>query len=209
MKMKRQYQVFLIILLLILIFVWSAIHPYDYFTWALEVFPVILGVIILGLTYRRFKFTPLVYYLMAFHAVILMIGGHYTYARVPFFNWIKDALDLGRNHYDRLGHWIQGFVPAMIIRELLIRTSSLKKGKWLFWIVVSGCLAFSASFELFEWFVAVVTGTRAESFLATQGDVWDTQWDMFLALIGAMTSLIMLSRYHDRQLEKNHSLNPQ
>ena len=201
-NMNRHAQAVLVILFLILVFIWSAVRPYDYLTWALEVFPIILGAIILSLTYDRFKWTPLVYYLMAFHAVILMIGGHYTYARVPLFNWMKEILELQRNHYDRLGHFVQGFVPAMIIRELLIRTSSLKRGRWLFWLVISGCLAFSAFFELFEWFVAVLAGRRVEAFLGTQGDVWDTQWDMFLALIGAWVSLTVLSRYHDHQLKE-------
>jgi putative membrane protein len=172
------------------VFVWSAIHPHDYFTWMLEVTPAIIGVIVLAATYRTFRLTTLLYTLIWLHA------------EVPLFSWIRDAFSLSRNHYDRLGHFAQGFVPAMITREILLRTTPLKRGKMLFLLVVSVCLAISATYELIEWLVAVLTGTAAGAFLGTQGDVWDTQWDMFFCLIGAVTALITLSRYHDRSLEE-------
>lgn len=182
------------------ILAWSAIHPHDYFTWFLEVIPALIGGAVLLATCRRFRFTILVYSLIFLHAIILMIGGHYTYAEVPLGNWLRDSLHLARNHYDRLGHLAQGFVPAMIVRELLLRTSPLKPGKWLATIVVSICLAISAMYELFEWAVAVATGQAADAFLGTQGDPWDTQWDMFMCLCGAILSLLLLTRLHNRQL---------
>jgi putative membrane protein len=178
----------------------SGIRPYDRTTWILEVFPVLLGVPILAATYRRFPLTPLLYRLLLIHAVILMVGGHYTYARVPPGFWVQDLLDLSRNHYDRLGHLAQGFVPAILVREVLLRRSPLHPGKWLFFIVVSVCLAFSAFYELIEWWAAVIGGDSAESFLGTQGDVWDTQWDMFLALLGTIAAQVILWKQHDREL---------
>lgn len=186
---------------LAVVFVWSAIDPHDRLTWFLEVAPVILAVIILVATYRRFRFTNLVYLLISIHAVILMVGGHYTYAEVPLFDWIKDTFGFARNHYDRVSHVAQGFVPAMVTREILIRLSPLRVGKWLFFIVVCICLAISAFYELIEWWVAAASGTAAEAFLGTQGDVWDTQWDMFLALCGAILAQLLLGRVHDRALE--------
>ncbi len=179
---------------------WSAIRPHDYFTWFLEVAPALIGATVLLATYRRFRFTNLVYSLIFIHAVILMIGGHYTYAEVPLGNWLRDALHLARNHYDRLGHLAQGFVPAMIARELLLRTSPLRPGKWLFAIVVCICMAISAMYELFEWGVAEGTGQAADAFLGSQGDPWDTQWDMFMCLCGSIASLLLLSHLHNRQL---------
>ncbi|MDH3671832.1 MAG: DUF2238 domain-containing protein [Gammaproteobacteria bacterium] len=187
---------------LVAVFVWSAINPHDRLTWSLEVAPVILAAIILAATYRRFRFTNLVYLLISIHAVILMVGGHYTYAEVPLFDWIKDTFGSARNHYDRVGHFTQGFVPALIAREILIRLSPLRAGRWLFFIVVCTCLAISAFYELIEWWVAVASGTAAEAFLGTQGDVWDTQWDMFLALCGAILAQLLLGRVHDRALER-------
>ncbi len=178
----------------------SGIEPYDRATWILEVGPVLVGIPILAATVRRFPLTPLLYRLLLIHALILILGGHYTYANVPLGFWVQDVLELGRNHYDRLGHLAQGFVPAILAREILLRRSPLRPGKWLFVLVVSVCLAFSAFYELIEWWVALVVGGAAESFLATQGDVWDTQWDMFLALIGASTSLLLLGSAHDRAL---------
>ena len=145
-------------------------------------------------------FTPLVYVLIAVHMVILMVGGHYTYARVPLFNWLRDAFGLARNHYDRVGHFAQGFVPAMIAREVLLRTTSLTRGKMLVFLVLSIALAISGAYELIEWGAAELTGEAAEDFLGTQGDVWDTQKDMALALTGAAAALALLSRWHDRQL---------
>jgi len=184
------------------IFVWSAIKPHDYFTWILEVFPAIIGAAILTITYRRFGFTTVVYTLIALHMVILMIGGHYTYAEVPFGNWVRDQFHLSRNHYDRLGHFAQGFVPAMIAREVLLRLRVVKRGVWLSVFVVSICLAFSALYELLEWTVSALTGSAGDAFLGTQGDVFDTQKDMALALAGAITALVTLSKIHDKQLAR-------
>jgi putative membrane protein len=183
----------------------SGIHPYDRTTWVLEVLPILVGVPILIATWRRFPLTPLVYSLLFVHALILMLGGHYTYARVPLGFWVRDLLDLGRNHYDRLGHFAQGFVPAMLAREILLRKTPLRRGGWLFFLVTCVCLAFSACYEFTEWWAAVLGGSAADAFLGTQGDVWDTQWDMFLALIGALTAQLLLSRWHDRQLERIYS----
>ncbi|HWR57628.1 MAG TPA: DUF2238 domain-containing protein [Thermodesulfovibrionales bacterium] len=182
------------------VFVWSGINPHDYFTWFLEVFPAVIGFAAIVITRNAFPLTPLAYWLILIHAIILMIGGHYTYAEVPLFNWLRDAYSLGRNNYDKVGHFAQGFIPAIIARELLIRTSPLRAGKWLSFIVICVCLAMSAFYELIEWWVAVATGTAAEAFLGTQGYVWDTQSDMALALIGAAFALIVLSKIHDRQL---------
>ena len=182
------------------VFVWSAIQPEDYFTWALEVAPAVAGLLLLGLTYRQFRFTALSYWLILIHTVILMVGGHYTYAEVPLFNWLRDTLELGRNHYDKVGHFAQGFIPAILAREILLRRSPLRPGKWLFFLVVCVCLAISAFYELIEWWVAELSGTDATAFLGTQGYVWDTQSDMAMALLGALLALLLLSRWHDRQL---------
>jgi putative membrane protein len=191
-----------LLLLVAIVFAWSAIGPHDYFTWFLEVAPVIIGALVLLPTYRRFTLTDLLYVLLAIHAVILMVGGHYTYAEVPLGDWVSDALGLGRNHYDRLGHFAQGFVPAILARELLLRKRVVQGKGWLFTIVVSICVAFSAIYELIEWTVAAMTGTAAEAFLGTQGDVWDTQKDMALALAGAVIAQLLLAKLHDRQLER-------
>ncbi len=171
-------------------------------TWLLEVAPILIVAPILVLTARRFPLTPLVYRLLFVHALILMLGGHYTYAKVPLGFWAQDAFGLARNHYDRVGHLAQGFVPAMLAREVLLRRSPLKRGKWLGFLVVCVCLALSATYELIEWLAAVLGGSAADAFLGTQGDVWDTQWDMFMALIGATSALLLLSRVHDRQLAR-------
>jgi len=184
----------------LIVFIWSAIQPHDYFTWFLEVVPAIIGAVVLLATYRSFKFTIFVYFLIGVHAIILMIGGHYTYAEVPLFNWIKEVFHLSRNHYDRLGHFAQGFIPAMIAREIFLRKSPLKRGKWLYFITAGICLAISASYELFEFAVAELTGAAADAFLGSQGDPWDTQWDMTYALIGSNVSLIFFSKIHDRFL---------
>jgi putative membrane protein len=180
----------------------SAVRPYDRTTWILEVFPILLGVPVLVATHARFPLTPLVYRLLCLHALILMLGGHYTYARVPLGFWAQEAFDLSRNHYDRLGHLAQGFVPAILVREILIRRSPLRPGKWLFFIVTCVCLAVSACYEFIEWWAAVIGGEAAESFLGTQGDVWDTQWDMFLALVGALGAQLLLSRIHDAEIAR-------
>jgi putative membrane protein len=180
--------------------VWSGIGPYDRATWALEVAPVVIVLPLLWLTRKRFPLTPLLYVLIAIHAAILMLGGHYTYARVPPGDWVREAFDLARNHYDRLGHIAQGFIPAIAVREILLRRTPLPRGGWLFTLVAATCLAISAFYEFLEWWTALLVGGAADAFLATQGDVWDTQWDMFLALCGALTAQLVLARWHDRQL---------
>ncbi|MCM2316362.1 MAG: DUF2238 domain-containing protein [Thermoanaerobaculia bacterium] len=191
-----------LLLIVVVVFGWSGIGPHDYLTWFLEVAPVIIGAVILIPTYRRFRLTDLLYVLLAIHAVILMVGGHYTYAEVPLGEWVKDALDIERNHYDRLGHFAQGFVPAILAREILLRKSVVSGRAWLFTIVVSICLAFSAVYELIEWTAAVLSAEAAESFLGTQGDVFDTQKDMALALVGAIVAQLVLGKLHDRQLAR-------
>lgn len=193
----------LILLLVVAVgLAWSGLAPYDRTTWWLEIFPILIGAPLLVATHRRFPLTPLLYTLLAIHAVILMVGGHYTYARVPLGFWAQEVFGFARNHYDRLGHFAQGFIPAILAREILLRTSPLRPGKWLFVLVAAVCLAFSACYEFFEWAAAVTGGESAEAFLGTQGDVWDTQWDMFMALIGAIVSQLVLSRVHDRALAK-------
>jgi len=182
------------------VLVLTAIRPHDYMTWLLEVFPVLLAAPVLLLSYKSFPLTPLLYRLILIHAVILMVGGHYTYAKVPLGFWMQDWFDFHRNHYDRIGHFMQGFEPAILAREILIRKKVLGRGAWLSLFVLSVCLAFSACYEFIEWFVALVSAEAADAFLGTQGDVWDTQWDMFMCLIGAASALLLLSRRHDRQL---------
>lgn len=184
-----------------IVLIWSGINPKDYYTWVLEVMPALIALVLLIITQRRFKFTNLAYALILAHCIILMIGGHYTYAEVPLFNWLKDALDLERNSYDKVGHFAQGFVPAIVAREILIRNRVVENKYWLITFVISICLALSAIYELIEWLVAELSGESAEAFLGTQGYVWDTQSDMGWALIGILLSLILLSNYHDRQLE--------
>jgi len=180
----------------------SGIAPYERGTWWLEVAPVLIGAPLLVASFSRFRLSPLLYRLLFVHAVILIVGGHYTYARVPLGFWVQDLLDLSRNHYDRLGHLAQGFVPSILAREILLRLSPLRRGGWLFALVVCVCLAFSAFYELIEWWAALLGGDSAESFLGTQGDVWDTQWDMFLALLGALAAQLSLPRWHDRSLRR-------
>jgi putative membrane protein len=183
---------------------WSVINPKDLFTWFLEVLPALIGLAVILVTYNRFRLTNLVYVLVLLHAEILIIGGHYTYAEMPLFNWLRDNLHLARNYYDRLGHFAQGFVPAMISREILLRKSPLKRGKLLTILIISICLAISATYELIEWGVAEATGSAADAFLGTQGDVWDTQWDMFFALCGGVISLVTLRKFHDLGLKQMH-----
>jgi putative membrane protein len=178
----------------------SGVAPRDRATWAMEVAPVLLAIPVLVLTRRRFPFTPLLYVLAAIHATILCVGGHYTYAEVPLGFWVRDALGLARNHYDRLGHLAQGFVPALFTRELLLRTSPLRPGRWLAVLVTAVALAISACYEFVEWGAALLLGQGADAFLGTQGDPWDTQWDMFLAFLGAMLAQLLLARLQDRQL---------
>lgn len=181
----------------------------DRFTWFMENVPVFVGVPVLVATYWRFPLTPLVYRLMFLHALILMVGGHYTYAEVPAGNWVRDAFHLARNDYDRLGHFAQGFVPAMIAREVLLRTTPLRRGKMLVLLVTSVCLAISASYELVEWWTALATGDSATAFLGTQGDPWDTQSDMFMALVGSIAAQLLLTRVHDRQLDRLAGVKPE
>jgi putative membrane protein len=178
----------------------SGIGPHDRGTWLLEVFPVTIAAPLLVFTYRAFPLTPLAYRLIFLHACILMLGGHYTYAETPLGFWLKDLFDLSRNPYDRIGHIAQGFVPAILVREILVRRSPLRPGRWLQFITSCIVLAISACYEFLEWWAALALGSGADEFLATQGDQWDTQWDMFLALLGGIASQLLLGRMHDRQL---------
>jgi putative membrane protein len=182
------------------VLLWSALLPKDRLTWWLEVMPALLGLVVLALTYRGFPLTRLAYVLILAHCLILMVGGHYTYAEVPLFDWLRQVLALERNHYDKLGHFAQGFVPAVVAREILLRKAVVRGRGWLFYIVVSICLAISAFYELIEWWVAILSGTSAVAFLGTQGDIWDTQSDMGFALVGAVLALVLLGKVHDRQL---------
>lgn len=184
----------------------SAINPHDRLTWMLEVFPFVIAIGIMIPTWRRFPLTPLLYRLILVHSIILIVGGHYTYAEVPFGHWLQELLGLARNPYDRIGHFAQGFVPAILAREILLRRTPLVRGGWLFFLVASVCLAVSACYEFIEWGGAVILGQGADAFLGTQGDIWDTQWDMFIALIGALVAQLSLARIHDRQLDRLDSL---
>lgn len=183
------------------ILVWSGIHPKDHFIWFLEVVPAIVGALVLVMIYSKVKLTLLVYCLIWLHALVLMLGGHWTYAEMPLFSWMRDEYGLARNYYDRVGHFMQGFVPAIIAREILLRNGVVKGRGWLFFLVTCICLAISAFYEFTEWWVALASGSAADEFLATQGDIWDTQWDMLLALCGAIASQLLLARRHDRQLD--------
>ena len=179
----------------------SGIHPKDYFTWFLEVFPALLAFAVLAWTYRRFRFTDMVYLLILVECYILFIGGHYTYAEVPLFNWIRDYLGETRNNYDKLAHFTQGFIPAMLVRELLLRFQVIARKSWLPFVVVCICVTISVLYEFFEWFMAVATGEAAEAFLGTQGYEWDTQSDMLMAMIGATVAMLTMARWQDRQIE--------
>jgi putative membrane protein len=191
-------KIFLIIYFLVL--TWSAINPKDYFTWFLEVLPALIALIILTFTYKKFKFTPLVYTLILVHSIILMVGGHYTYAQVPFFDFIKEVFNQDRNNYDKLGHLAQGFIPAMVAREIIIRKNIINIEAWRNFFIVCFCLALSAFYELIEWWVALLSGEDSTAFLGTQGYIWDTQSDMAWALFGSIFALIILKKYHDKQL---------
>lgn len=190
----------LLLIVVLAALAWSGIGPYDAATWWMEVAPIFIAVPLLVSTAARFPLTPLAYRLLAVHAIVLLVGGHWTYARVPLGDWVKEAFSLERNHYDRLGHLMQGFVPAIVGREILRRRSPLRPGRWLFFVVTSICLAISACYEFIEWWAALIGGEGATEFLGTQGDVWDTQWDMFLALIGALLAQVLLARRHDAEL---------
>ena len=187
--------------------VWSAIEPKDYPTWALEVAPAIIGLAIMALTYNSFRLTTLLYILILAHCVILIVGGHYTYAEVPLFDYLKPVFGWERNNYDKLGHFAQGFVPALIARELVIRLAVFNSARWRDFFIVSFCLGFSAFYELIEWWVALLSDEAADSFLGTQGYIWDTQSDMGLALFGAIAALVFLSKLHDKQLRERGFVN--
>jgi putative membrane protein len=180
----------------------SGVGPKDRGTWVLETFPVFVAAPLLWFTWDRFRLTPLAYRLICLHALILILGGHYTYAETPLGFWLQDLFGFARNPYDRIGHFAQGFIPAIVAREILLRRSPLVAGNWLFFLVCCVCLAISAFYEFLEWWSALILGENAEAFLATQGDEWDTQWDMFLALLGAIASQLAFSRIHDRQLAR-------
>ena len=180
----------------------SAYHSYDLFTWVLEVFPAVIGIGFLIVTYRRFRLTNLLYVLIFVHSLILMVGGHYSYARVPLGFWMENIFGFTRNDYDRIGHFAQGFVPAMIARELFVRHRVVRRGAWMVTVIILVCLGISAIYELFEWRTAVFSGSAAEAFLGTQGDPWDTQEDMFMAGVGASAALLLLSRVHDSALSR-------
>ena len=185
------------------VLIWSGIEPKDRATWALEVAPAVVGGLVMWVTRERFPLTPLLYVLILVHCVILMVGGHYTYAEVPLGEWLRETFDQSRNNYDKLGHFVQGFIPAVIARELMIRLNVFNSVAWRNFYIVSLCLAISAFYELIEWWVALISKEAADSFLGTQGYTWDTQSDMGWALIGALTALVLMGRWHDRQLSDN------
>ena len=185
-----------------IVLAWSAWQPYDRLTWWLEVLPALAALAVLFATYRRFEFTTLTYTLIALHMCVLFVGGHYTYARVPLFDWLRPIFGWHRNHYDRLGHIVQGFVPAIVTREVFVRLQILRKTGWQPFLVVCVCLAISAFYELIEWWTALASGDAAISFLGTQGDQWDTQEDMFCALLSAIAAIVLLSRVQDRAINR-------
>jgi putative membrane protein len=190
------------LLVFAVVFIWSGIEPKDYFTWVLEVAPAVIGLVVLVITFNSFRLTTLVYSLILAHCVLLMVGAHYTYAEVPLFEQLKPIFGFERNNYDKLAHFVQGFVPAIIAREVLIRKQVVDSAAWRNFFIVNFCLAFSAFYEVIEWLVAILAGRSSEAFLGTQGFVWDTQTDMALALMGSIISLLFLSRLHDAQLRK-------
>lgn len=189
------------LLIFFIVFIWSIINPKDLFTWFLEVVPAIIGLIIVIISYKSFKLTPLVYTLILIHSIILMIGGHYTYADVPFFDTLKEFFNQDRNNYDKVGHLAQGFVPAIITREIIIRKNIILEN-WRDFFIICFCLGFSAFYELIEWWIAIFTNEASNDFLGTQGYMWDTQSDMGWALFGSILALLLLRKYHDKQLKK-------
>lgn len=201
----KKYTILITLFLLGLII--SAINPHDYFTWILEVFPAIIGFAVLLVTFKKFQFSYLTYVMILFHCYVLFIGGHYTYAEVPLFDWVREVFHQSRNNYDKVGHFTQGFVPAMITRELLMRKDVVKKGGWLSFLTVCVCLSISAFYEFLEWFVAIVSGQNSDSFLGTQGYVWDTQSDMLYAFMGALSMIILFSKIQNGQIEKVSKFN--
>jgi putative membrane protein len=201
MRINRRPLLFWITSLLAVL-IWSAINPHDYFTWFLEVLPALVGFAILAFTYKRFTFTPLVYWLIWLQMIVLMIGGHYTYAEVPLFEWLKPVFGWTRNNYDKVGHFMQGFVPVLIAREILLRKRVVTKKGWLPAILILAILGTSAAYELIEWGVSEATGSAGDSFLGTQGYIWDTQSDMLMCLIGSLAALLLLSTWHEAQMKK-------
>ncbi len=199
--MKKEKYLFFLSIVFFAVLIWSAIRPKDYFTWVLEVVPGVAGFIVLCITYRKFRFTDFIYTMMLIHCCILFVGGHYTYAEVPLFHWIKEWVNGIRNNYDKVGHFAQGFFQAMIARELFIRFNIVKIKEWTAVFAISMALAISALYELVEWWTALLTGESAEAFLGTQGYVWDTQSDMLWAFIGSVAAVIFLSKYHDVKIK--------
>ncbi|SDD22022.1 putative membrane protein [Mucilaginibacter pineti] len=181
----------------------SAISPHDYFTWILEVFPGIIGFIVLIFTFKSFRFSYLTYVFILLHCFVLFVGGHYTYALVPLFDWVKEVFHQARNNYDKLGHFVQGFVPAMIVRELFIRKQIVQKRSWMAFLTVCVCMSISVTYEFLEWFVSVTSGSSGDSFLGTQGDIWDTQSDMLFATIGAICMVIVMARFQDKAISQS------
>ena len=198
---KEKYLLFLSAFLFIVL-IWSAIKPKDYFTWILEVTPGIVGLIVLFITYKRFRFTDFIYTMILIHCCILFVGGHYTYAEVPLFHWVKEWVHGVRNNYDKVGHFAQGFIPALLAREMLLRLKIVSSRTWTGYLVISIALAISAIYELIEWWTALLTGESAEAFLGTQGYVWDTQSDMFWAFAGSLAAVVLFSKYHDRRIKE-------
>ncbi len=198
--MDKTKKVLLIVFFAVLI--WSGIKPHDYFTWFLEVIPALLALVILVTTFKKFQFSNFIYGFILFHSIVLMIGGHWTYAQVPFGFWIRDIFDFSRNHYDRFGHLMQGFVPALVARELIIKNDIIPSRKWMNFFIIFTILGFSAFYEFFEWGMSLATGESAAAFLGTQGDVWDTQWDMLMCFIGSVLALAFFSKIHDWYLAK-------
>jgi putative membrane protein len=199
---SRKIHLFLL-LVVTAVFIWSAIKPASYLTWLLEVAPAVVGLIIVIAMYNKFRFTTLSYVIIAILAISMFIGGHYIYSKVPLFDWIKDAYDLKRNHYDRFGHLLKGLF-AIVLREILLRKTPLTKGPWLFTIVISMSLAIAALYEIIEWLVSKISkgGEASKDFLGIQGDIWDTQWDMLCSLIGSIVALLIFSKLHNRLLKK-------
>jgi putative membrane protein len=200
--MKRERYLIFVIAIFFAVLIWSGINPKDYFTWVLEVTPGVIGFVILAFTYKRFRFTNLIYTLILIHCCILFVGGHYTYAEVPLFDWIRDVTNGTRNNYDKVGHFAQGFVPAMIARELFLRLKIVNGKVWTGFFCVCTALAISAFYEFIEWWTAVLSGSSAEAFLGTQGYVWDTQSDMLYAFIGSLAAVVLLSRFHDSKMKE-------
>jgi putative membrane protein len=206
---KEPRRLHLALLLMVAVVIgWSAWRPYDRLTWWLETSPGLVAIVLLAATYRRFRLTTFCYILIALHICVLCVGGHYTYAQVPLFDWLRPIFGWQRNHYDRLGHLMQGLVPAIAAREVIIRLDVVRRKKWIPFLVISICMGISAFYELLEWWAALVAGSAANQFLGSQGDVWDTQSDMFWALIGAVCALVFLSYFHNRALQKMTDARP-